>query len=229
MGRIFAQDTLPRISVKISGNQVVVSWKNTFGANISNINIQRSTDSIKNFATIGTVLSPLNRENGFVDHKAGGANMFYRVFVAFEGGTYFFSHSHRPVIDTSHTVAMPYEDLLPETKNHQKSTTATGFVPSKFIYTNRENNLIINLPDADKEKFSLHFFDDRDKKVLEITKIPETYLIVEKVNFLHSGWFYYNLYNDGILLEKYKFYISKDGRGGPPPPETKNTGAPTEQ
>jgi len=29
------------------------------------------------------------------------------------------------------------------------------------------------------------------------------------------------LYDDGILLEKYKFYIAKDGWAGPPPSETK--------
>jgi hypothetical protein len=229
-GRSFAQDTLPKISVKNINNQIIISWKNSYGAKISNINIQRSYDSIKKFTTIGTVLNPLNKENGFVDRKAINPNMFYRIFVAFEGGTYIFSRSHKPVIDTTHTeIVQPTltviveEDLLPATKNTVKPIVPVGFIPSKFIYTNKDNNLIINLPYAGKEKFSLRFFDDKDRPIFEIKKIAEPYLIVEKVNFLHTGWFYYHLYNDGILLEKYKFYIGKDGRVGPPPPETKKS------
>jgi len=269
--RVVGQDSLPNISVKNISNQVVISWKNNYGAKISNINIQRSYDSLKNFITIGTVLNPLNKENGYVDRSAASPTMFYRVFVAFEGGTYFFSKSHKPVIefpvelpkeiiretsfdftlrptliDTATSVTQPAidnnsietpvptavippptiipnipEDLIPARKFPPKPKAPTGFVPSKFIFANRENNLIINLQDADKEHFSLKFFDEKNNPVFEIKKITESYLIVEKVNFLHTGWFYYHLYNDEVLLEKYKFYIGKDGWFGQPPPETK--------
>ncbi len=253
-----AQDTLPRVSVKNIGNQIIVSWKNNYGAIISNINIQRSRDSLKNFTTIGTVLNPLNKENGFVDRKPNNLNMYYRVFVAFEGGTYLFSLSHHPVLDTTHTVtkvaaeqliateptmeeliqtdpantapvsvaeekalvAESLENFLPKIKI-PKIVVPIGFVPSKFIYTNKENNLVISLPDAETQKFSVKFFDDKDNQVLEIKKITESFLLMEKVNFMHTGWFYYSLYDDNIFLEKYKFYIGKEGRVGPPPPETR--------
>ena len=252
-GTALAQDTLPRVSVKSTGNQIIVSWKNNYGAIISNINIQRSRDSLKNFTTIGTVLNPLNKENGFVDRKPYNLNMYYRVFVAFEGGTYVFSHSHRPVLDTTHAVtkaaaeptsttepvmeeliqsepatvveekapvAESMENFLPKIKI-PKIVVPVGFVPSKFIYTNKENNLVISLPDAETQKFSVKFFDDKDNQILEIKKITENFLLMEKVNFMHTGWFYYSLYDDNIFLEKYKFYIGKEGRVGPPPPETR--------
>ncbi len=231
---VIAQDTLPNISVKNINNQIVVSWKNNYKLNIANLNIQRSYDSTKNFITIGTVLNPTSKENGYVDRKAlNPAKQFYRVFIAFEGGTYLFSLSHHPVIDTSHIApiiteiikneVLPAtdENLLPPFKNPVKPAAPKGFVPSKYIFTGKDNNLVISLPDAAKEKFSLHFFDEKDKLVFEIKKIKEPWLIVEKVNFLHTGWFYYQLFNDGILLEKYKFYIGADGRVGPPPPENK--------
>ena len=257
----FAQDTLPKISVKNTGNQIIVSWKNNYGAKISNINIQRSKDSLKNFITIGTVLNPLNKENGYVDRKPNGATAFYRVFVAFEGGTYIFSTAHHPVIDTTHEVIAPpvvtepvaventgkepvvtppvvvaeepvaeesIDNFLPKVKL-PKVIMVTGFVPSKFIYTNRDNNLVISLPGADQQKFSLKFYDDKGSQVLEIKKITETYLLMEKVNFMHSGWFYYELFNDGVFLERYKFYIGKDGRVGPPPPEPKKPVKPEER
>ncbi len=265
--RALAQDSLPNISVKNISNQIVISWKNNYDAKINNINIQRSYDSLRNFTTIGTVLNPLNKENGYVDRGASKPTMFYRVFVAFEGGTYFFSRSYKPIIELSaelekdtnqkstidnsvksnlpdtivneprdnnltEPATAPHtknggsrqgiqEDLIPARKFPSKPKLAPGFISSKFIYSNKENNLIINLQDADKEHFSLKFFDEKNNPVFEIKKITESYLIVEKVNFLHSGWFYYHLYNDAVLLEKYKFYIGKDGWYGQPPPETK--------
>ncbi|MEN9568937.1 MAG: hypothetical protein RL172_168, partial [Bacteroidota bacterium] len=68
-GSTQAQDTLPIISVKKISDKVIVSWVNNYGANISTINIQRSKDSLKNYTTIGSVLDPMNKENGFVDGR----------------------------------------------------------------------------------------------------------------------------------------------------------------
>jgi hypothetical protein len=267
----FAQDTLPNISVKNISGRIIISWKNNYGAKISNINIQRSYDSLRNFTTIGTVLNPLSKENGYVDRNAANPKMFYRVFVAFEGGTYLFSRSHKPVVevpaqppkDTVQNIVIDFtqrppiadtvvsqaadntterikskhppqvaavqEELIPPRKFPPKLKPPAGFVASKFIFSNKENNLIINLPDADKAHFTLKFFDEKDKPVFEIKKITESYLIVEKVNFLHPGWFYYHLYNDAVLLEKYKFYIARDGWMGQPPPEIKKTPSLNEQ
>src|SRR5690348_11090752 len=81
--RSFGQDTLPNISVKKLGAKVVISWKNNYGATINTLNIQRSYDSTKMFTTIGSVLNPMNRSNGFVDTKPPSEKMYYRLFIAF--------------------------------------------------------------------------------------------------------------------------------------------------
>ncbi len=212
-GIIVAQDTLPKISVKNRDGKIIISWSNTYGAKISNINIQRSQDSIKKFTTIGTVLNPLNKENGFVDTKSPGGKIFYRVFVAFDGGDYLFTRSYKPVLDTSTQSEIAFEEERKELeKENAKSVTNSGFVPSKFVFTGKDNNVIINLSNAPTQKFSIHFFDENDKPVFELHTIKEPYLILDKVNFLHSGWFKYHLFNNNILLEKFKFFIPKDGR-----------------
>lgn len=224
-----AQDTLPRLTVKNINNKIIVSWKMNYGANISTINVQRSKDSLRNFTTIGSVLEPMNRENGYVDYKATSPNMFYRVFVAFVGGTYLFTKSYKPVKDsiTSNDLSAIEEDklLLPEKPttdvNPAKPTIIKPYVytPSKFIFTGKENSVIIQLPDAINNQYSIKFFDEKDNPVFEISKITEPYLIIEKVNFLHSGWFYFKLFDNGILKEKNQFYIPKEGKTGIPPSE----------
>jgi len=224
-----AQDTLPRLTVKNINNKIIVSWKMNYGANISTINIQRSKDSLRNFTTIGSVLEPMNRENGYVDYKATSPDMFYRVFVAFMGGTYLFTKSYKPVKDsiTSNGLSAIEEDKLLQSEkpttdlNPVKPTVAKPYVytPSKFIFTGKENSVIIQLPDAGNNQYSVKFFDDKDKPVFEIGKVTEPYLIIEKVNFLHSGWFYFKLFDNGILKEKNQFYIPKEGKTGIPPSE----------
>ena len=218
IAKSFAQDTLPRINVKNISNKIIISWKVTYGAKINTINIQRSADSLKNFTSIGSVLEPMNRENGFVDNKAPNPNMYYRVFVAFEGGSYIFTKSYRPVKDTATKVI-----ILPPSQTMDPSKVIppppAGFVPSNFIFTGKDNNVIIDLHDAASSKYSIKFFDEKNNPVFEIHKVTDPYLIIEKVNFLHAGWFYFILYDNGILKEKNQFYIPKEGKVGIPPGE----------
>jgi len=199
----FGQDTLPNISVKKLGTKVVISWKNNYGATINTLNIQRSYDSTKMFTTIGSVLNPMNRDNGFVDSKPPAEKMYYRLFIAFADGSYKFTKSYKPTIDTV-SIFTNYQEVT--------VTQPTGFTPSRYIYTGKENNVIINLPNAAVKKYTVKFFDANNKFLFEIKKIEDPYLTLEKVNFLHSGWFNFQLYEDDILLEKYQFYIGKDSR-----------------
>lgn len=174
-GNIFAQDTLPKISVIIRSGKIIVSWKNTYGAHISNINIQRSTDSLRKFVTIGTVLNPMNVENGYVDNKPRYGKIFYRVFVAFEGGDYLFSKSYVPIMDTvkiinreivefeneiikkekaeyKNEITADNKIFFSEKKEIIKPLTPPVFVPSKFVFVGKDNNVIISIPDAESKK-----------------------------------------------------------------------------
>jgi hypothetical protein len=155
------------------------------------------------------VLNVKARNNGFVDSKEFIPSQYYRVFISFEGGTYMFTQSHRPGIDTLKAV--------PEIKEIQQppAIVQTWFIPSKLVYTGKENNVIISLPDAGKKKYSIKFFEDDGTPLFEIKKITEPYLTLDKVNFIHAGLFNFEVYEDGLLVEKHKFYIPKDGKPMP--------------
>jgi hypothetical protein len=198
----FAQDTLPDISVIQRSNKVLISWTNLF-TSLTNINIQRSYDSLKNFTTIGSVLNVKAKSNGFVDSKEFIPPQYYRLFISFEGGTYIFTKSHRPGIDTLKTVAEITEFQQP---------VKTWFVPSKLVYTGRDNNVIIDLPDAERKRYSIKFFEEDGSLIFELKRITENYLTLDKVNFLHAGLFNFEIYSNDVLVEKHKVYIPKDGK-----------------
>lgn len=200
---LLAQDTLPRLTVNNVSNHVIVSWTNPF-TTLTTINIQRSFDSLKNFTTIGSILDVKNKKNGYVDSKPPSVKMFYRVFISFSGGTYIFSKSYRPSIDTV--------KVIPDSKVLQQNVVIPWFVPSTRVYTGKDNNVIISLPQAREKKYILKFFEENGTPILEINKIPDPYLTLEKVNFLHSGIFDFELFEDGVLLEKDKIYIPKEGK-----------------
>jgi hypothetical protein len=98
-GRVFAQETLPAVSVNGSNKRVVVSWLNDYQKPIESILIQRSYDSLINFRSIGSVLNPLNLENGFLDQQPPYDRMYYRVFIQFSGGEYVIGPSARARFD----------------------------------------------------------------------------------------------------------------------------------
>lgn len=211
-----AQDTLPKISVTQLGKKVLVSWNNPF-TNVTHINIQRSSDSLRNFTTIGSMLDVSPGVNGFTDPKEFiPSDQYYRLFISFHGGYYIFTKSHRPGKDTFAQVPM-IENPKIEKKVVTETLKYNGnlFVPSKHIFTGKDNNVIISLPDAAKKKYSIRFYRADGSFLFEVSKIEEPLLTLDKANFLRSGLFIFELYDNNIIIERHKFYIPKDGQPMP--------------
>lgn len=209
----FAQDTLPNLTVTQLGKKVLVSWNNPY-YNATNIMIQRSGDSLKNFKTIGSVLNVAPGINGFTDTKEFiPSDQYYRVFISFEGGSYIFTKSHRPGLDTLR--ALPPVEETKVIKEEAPIKVKNIFIPSKHVYTGKDNNVIISLPDADRNKYSIKIFDETGNFLFELKKISESYLTLDKSNFRHAGLYIFEIYNNKIIIERHKFYIPKDGKPMP--------------
>lgn len=268
----FAQDTLPRFTVVArAANRNVISWTNPFKS-ITQIGIQRSTDSLKNFKTIVTVPDPTVPQNGFADTKAPSSPIFYRLFIALDSGKYLFTNSRRPAPDngiggdesflfeenqrvrfsdslsSSQVSAMkrnPNEkvyvikrrglysrvkesdfrkfrdSLLYLTKDTMMYMSADTilikpfyqrdvYIASRYVFTEKYGNVMIVLPEAERKKYSIAFFEENKKPVFDIKEIKSTSLVVDKTNFVHAGWFWFELFENGKLLERHKFFIPKD-------------------
>lgn len=90
------------------------------------------------------------------------------------------------------------------------------YTPSKHIFVGKENNVNIQNPDTLSKNFTATFFDEKGNKLFNV-KLQESYLVLEKVNFGRSGWYYFQLFNNSKLVEKNKFYIPREGKYGIPP------------
>ena len=224
------QDTLPKFSVKnVGNNRIVVSWTNTFKT-IRQISIQRSYDSLNNFKTILTVPDPTTLQNGYVDTKAPNDHMFYRIYLMLEKGIYMFSDVKRPAYDTLiKTAAVDYSlkkgisinggidkiggpDSLPAIPNMgiSNGNKPNVFTPSLHVYTYKDGYVRINLPDDEDKKYNIKFFEENDSFLFELKDIKERTFKIDKTNFYHAGWFKFELFENGKLIEKHKFFLQKE-------------------
>jgi hypothetical protein len=272
------QDTLPQFFVFKKNKVITISWKNNYES-LSQINIQRSKDSNRNYITIHSSPQPMSRSYSFTDQTAQNDSGYYRIFILFEGGQYFFTKPKRPVEDNRPTlvkkeiVAKQEEskktnipppppppvkkETKPEVKEIQKPEVkievqinpkeknklpdsiklkpATHvvaarkiskpykrlFLPplviqkkswekSPYVYTGDDGNIVIDLPEAGKKKYSIVFVREEGRPLFTIPEILETKMILDKVVFLKSGWYYFVLSENGVVKERNKFLITRD-------------------
>ena len=209
----FAQDTLPKFTVKNLGNDregnpsIVISWINRFDT-LTQISIQTSHDSLKNYRTLVSLTDPNAKQNGFADKRAPNDHMFYRLFIVKGNGEYFFSAVKRPYLDTARTIT-PIETVVAK-KSPDPVVKRPEFTPSFYVYTNKDGYVYINLPDAEKKKYRIKFYEEDNNFLFEVKNIRHTGLTLDKTNFLHAGWFKFELYNEEDLVERHKFYLGKE-------------------
>lgn len=286
---ILAQDTLPQFTALTKGNnRVIISWTNNYKY-VSQISIQRSSDSLKNFSTILTVPDPNVPQNGFVDAKGPNNHLYYRLFIVLDSGKYVFSRSKKATWDTARKEILPdpatlngskqvvvAKDLTnTESREITKKTIPTTastspatlpepekffilvrkdsiigkvsqnqykrfrdsvvtrtkdtmvfksvdtiqikvfvprevYRPSKYIFTEKDGNVAIVLPDAPIKKYHIKFYEDDLSPLFEVKQVKEPYLLLDKVNFQHSGWFRFELFEGTTLVEKHRFLIPRE-------------------
>ena len=220
---LIAQDTLPMFSLKnVGGNRVVIGWVNTFKT-VKQISIQRSFDSTNNFKTILTVAEPTLPENGYVDTKASNDHMFYRIYIMLEKGAFLFSDAKRPVLDTvvkkeavktdlpgMVTPVLMSDSVVIGPVNNNNRPKAELYVPSKRIFTFKDGYVRIVLPTGENKKYDIKFFTEGNELLFELKDVKDRSFKIDKTNFYHAGWFKFELYENGELLEKNKFYIPRE-------------------
>lgn len=81
---------------------------------------------------------------------------------------------------------------------------------STHIFTNDKGFIRIVLPLAKQHKYRVVFFEENNEELFQIKHVKEADLVLDKSNFYKAAWYYFELYEDDKLIEKNKFYVSRD-------------------
>ena len=126
---LFAQPALPDFNImKGPKSQTVLSWKNNFGDNLTVLNIQRSTDSIRGFRTIYSVENLTLAANAYTDNKPMPGADYYRFYYMMKNGSYYFTKAKR--IATGYVT-----DNLLSQLNSGKTIHILGNNPRQLAYS----------------------------------------------------------------------------------------------
>jgi hypothetical protein len=219
-----AQDTLPKFTaIKKKDGTAIISWINDYGI-VKQITVQRSTDSVRRFASISTDSTPMNRRGYFVDKKAKMVDYYYRIFIQLPEGKYLYTVTQKVkrewlmpriilpknirrgiVFDSIRGVYI--DSLYNIVDTLVVSTGLKPFVASDYIFTDKKGNVLVILPNADTRNYSIQFFDENERQVLQVPNVKESNLILERYNFYKSGWYNFSIKDGERIIEQHKFYL----------------------
>ena len=97
----------------------------------------------------------------------------------------------------------PYTEVLQRTQ---------GSVQNIFLCFHSKRRECDHIPGRFRtdKKYLVTFFETDSTLVMEVKDIRDPLLIIDKTNFGHAGWFRFELYADGKLIEKNKLLIPKE-------------------
>ena len=207
----YTPPVLPDFMALIKTGKIQLEWLSGF-TNVRQIGVQRSLDSVLNFYTIAYASYPTQTRNVFLDNKPLPGSNYYRLFILFDNGKYMYSKTILAVQDSTISASQKLtvediKDLKGGPPTSEKAPEKVVWHPSNTVYTTADGNVNINLPDAADKKYSVKFFEPNGVFLFEIDQVKSPFLILEKAIFLHSGWFNFELYEDGKLKEKWSFFI----------------------
>jgi len=80
---------------------------------------------------------------------------------------------------------------------------------SPFIFTNELINYVqLRFPLYKTHKYRIVFYDEEQKEIFQIRQIKDAELTLDNTNFIHAGWFFFDLYEDEKLKEHNKCLVS---------------------
>lgn len=209
----WAQNPLPDIQASRENNMNILSWYCQYDG-IKSIAVLRSRDSIYNFTTIGYVKNLKKGLQGYVDGHPLPGNNWYKLYIVFNSDLTWHSNLVKLYVDSSSLMkqaVLPPNDSLQNIINALAPGNITptpqsySYTRSQYVFTNPYTGHI-NIELAEKfEKaatYSIQFFNAKNQKVLEISRISEASVILDKRNFQRKGIFRFELFKNKHLLEE---------------------------
>ncbi len=211
-----AQPVLPDVQAITQEGVNVISWTCQYDK-LKTIAVQRSSDSVYNFATIGFVKDLKKGVQAFIDgHPNPGVN-WYRLYIVFSSDLTWYSNRVKLFVDSAQLMqkrVLPPNDSLQKMVNTLKleageapdpsDINAFTYIRSQYVFTNPfTGHINVELPDSTDKKsvFSLVFFDTKNKEVLHLPRIVEHAFIIDRRNFQRRGIYKFEMKKNKDLLE----------------------------
>lgn len=97
---------------------------------------------------------------------------------------------------------MAPKPVLSVTVPDASAVDAYAYIKSQYVFTNPfTGHVNVEIVDAKQYRYSLQFFDQKDVRVLEVPRIPEPAVIIDKRNFQRKGIYRFELARDKEKLE----------------------------
>lgn len=275
-----AQPMLPDIAVSKDKGINIITWNCQYDG-LKSIAVQRSSDSVYNYTTIGYVKNLKKGVQAYIDGHPNPGKNYYRLYIVFNSQLTWYSNRTRMKVDsaellnkrvlppndslqklvnalvfakadtTTTAAAKTAEVTIPETGTIDKLGANTGinqmegdssllspdlslstvnvpppppkitinipevsedegisFVQSQYVFTDPfSGHVTISLNDCKDHYYTLIFLTEDDKKIMEIEKITEPTVILDKRNFNKKGIYKFELKKDHKLFESGRISI----------------------
>ncbi len=224
--KAFAQPALPDMVAVTQKGVNILSWMCQYDG-IKSIAVQRSADSTYNFTTIGYVKNLKKGPQAFIDGHPNPGKNWYRLYIVFSSDLTWFSNRTKLFVDSAQLLqqkVMPSNDSLQKLAArvvfHDTAGSAIAepvlsltipdasgvdpyaYIRSQYVFTNPfTGHVNVELKDARASRYELSFFDQKQKRVLELPRILEESIIIDKRNFQRKGMYRFELLKDGAKLE----------------------------
>lgn len=209
-----AQDSetpaLPSLKIETKNGYNHISWVNTYSG-LKSVIIQRSSDSVLSFSTIGNIANPQKGAQSYIDKNPKLGKNYYKVRVLFQSELEWFSNTYKVVLDSATIAASRTRSLATGStkatstgKEEENNSNYTDFYyePSTQVYTNPyTGHIMISLNDARQKRYSLKFYNPAKEEVLYISRIKKSTIILDKYNFNAKGTYQFKLFENDEVKE----------------------------
>lgn len=252
-----AQPLMPDMIGTTDNGVNVLAWTSQYDG-IKSIAMQRSQDSMHNFATIGYVKDLKKGPQAFIDGHPNPGKNWYRLYIAFNSDLTWFSNTYKIFVDSASllkqrvlpsndslqkyaskvktfgdssysfgnkpangttavaahtgangTVTVPGGNVKPSgpvisiPNLNNNNSDAASYIKSQYVFTNPfTGHVNIEIPDVRAHVFSIKFFDQKSNKaILEVPRINESPVIIDKRNFQRKGMYKFELMKDKDKLD----------------------------
>lgn len=81
--------------------------------------------------------------------------------------------------------------------------------PHVYSFVNQQGQFEIVQSFSKTKRVKYIFFKEDGAKLFTLNDVKESQFVLDKTNFLQSGWFYFELYENDKFITKQKFYLPK--------------------